>query len=119
MISKKLKELRERRGLNKKQTANLFGMKYTTYIGYENGTREPNSEALILFSKEYKVSVDYLLGRKKGGATNDIDDSVHYLYERDDIKLLINAAKTATKEDIETAIKIIIGLRNERERRDN
>ena len=37
-------------------------MPYTTYNNYETGVREPSFETLISFAKEYKVSVDYILG---------------------------------------------------------
>ena len=62
MIAQRLKQLRLERGMNKKETANLFNMPYTTYNNYETGVREPSFETLISFAKEYKVSVDYIVG---------------------------------------------------------
>ena len=62
MISDKLKEIRENRGMNKKDFASYLGVKYTTYNGYETGSREPASDFLILFSKKLDVSIDYLMG---------------------------------------------------------
>lgn len=62
MIAQRLKQLRLERGMNKKEAAELFNMPYTTYNNYETGAREPNFETLIGFAKEYKVSVDYILG---------------------------------------------------------
>ena len=59
----RLKELREQRGKNIRDTANELGMPYTTYINYEKGLREPNSETLILLANHYGVSIDYLIGR--------------------------------------------------------
>ena len=37
-------------------------MPYTTYVNYEKGLREPNSEVLIKIAKYFSVSIDYLLG---------------------------------------------------------
>lgn len=37
-------------------------MPYTTYVNYEKGLREPNSEVLIKIAKYYHVTVDYLVG---------------------------------------------------------
>ena len=62
MISDKLKEIRENAGMNKKEFANYIGVKYTTYNGYETGAREPDSDFLILISKKFDVSTDYILG---------------------------------------------------------
>ena len=68
----RLKELRERKGLNMRQTAISLGIPYTTYISYEKGEREPNSETLIMLADFFDSSIDYLLGR----SDVQIDDSV-------------------------------------------
>ena len=62
MIGERLKEIREKTGMNKKEFANYIGIKYTTYNGYETGAREPDSDFLILISQKFDVSTDYLLG---------------------------------------------------------
>lgn len=62
MISDKLKKIRENTGMNKKEFAEYLGVKYTTYNGYETGSREPASDFLILFSKKLDVSIDYVMG---------------------------------------------------------
>lgn len=58
-----LKQLREARGLNMRETANLLGIPYTTYVNYEKGLREPTSEMLIALANFFDVTTDYLLGR--------------------------------------------------------
>lgn len=62
MIGTRLKEIRERTGMNKKEFADYIGVKYTTYNNYETETREPASDFLILISNRFDVSIDYLLG---------------------------------------------------------
>lgn len=62
MIKDKLKEIRENTGMNKKEFASFIGMKYTTYNNYEMGEREPNSDFLVLISRKFDVSIDYILG---------------------------------------------------------
>lgn len=64
MICDKLKEIRERTGMNKKEFSNFLEMKYTTYNNYETGAREPASDFLILISEKFDVSIDYILGLK-------------------------------------------------------
>lgn len=59
----RLKELRESKGLNMKETAKLLSIPYTTYVNYEKGQREPTSEVLILLADFFDTSVDYLVGR--------------------------------------------------------
>ena len=62
MISERLKEIREKTGMNKKEFADYIGLKYTTYNNYETGAREPASDFLILISTKFDVSIDYILG---------------------------------------------------------
>ncbi len=45
-----------------KETAVKLGMPYTTYVSYEKGDREPNSEILIKLADFYNTTVDYILG---------------------------------------------------------
>ena len=44
-----------------REAARKLNMPYTTYVNYEKGTREPNSETLIVLAEFYGVSIDYLL----------------------------------------------------------
>ena len=48
--------------MNKKAFANYLGIKYTTYNNYETGAREPASDFLILVSKKFNTSIDYMMG---------------------------------------------------------
>jgi len=59
----RLKELRVARKMNMRELAAHLNMPYTTYVNYEKGAREPNSETLIMLANFFGVSVDYLLGR--------------------------------------------------------
>lgn len=59
----RLKELRLEKNQNMRQTAIALGIPYTTYISYEKGDREPNSEMLIALAEYFDCSIDYLLGK--------------------------------------------------------
>lgn len=59
----RIKDLREQRGISMRKVAEEIGIPYTTYVNYEKGDREPNSEMLIVLANYFKVSIDYLLGR--------------------------------------------------------
>lgn len=48
-----------------RQMAAALNMPYTTYVNYEKGTREPNSEQLLLISKYFDISLDYIMGREE------------------------------------------------------
>ncbi|MEG0941869.1 MAG: helix-turn-helix transcriptional regulator [Oscillospiraceae bacterium] len=58
----RMKELREDRSLSMKAAALRLELPYTTYVNYEKGYREPNSETLIKIADFFHVTVDYLIG---------------------------------------------------------
>ena len=59
----RINQLRIEKKLTMRDTAKGIGIPYTTYVGYEKGDREPNSEMLIKIASFFSVSVDYLIGR--------------------------------------------------------
>lgn len=59
-----IRKLRKKKGLTMRQAASDLGMPYTTYVNYEKGLREPNSEKLLRIAEYFGVSVDVLLGRE-------------------------------------------------------
>ena len=75
----RLKELREERKLNMRQAAKSLGIPYTTYISYEKGDREPNSEMLINLAGFFNCSVDYLIGKDAIRVNDNVLDQVNEL----------------------------------------
>ena len=59
----RMKSLREEMGISMREAARSLNMAYTTYVNYEKGEREPNSETLIAIATFYDTSIDYLLGK--------------------------------------------------------
>ena len=61
-MNERLKHIREKMGMNMRRFADFLGVKYTTYVGYENGSREPGSDFLTLVAKYCSTTTDYILG---------------------------------------------------------
>ena len=61
-LGKRLKELREERGLTQKQVADALGIHSVTYLHYEKGHHEPPLSLLADMAAFFGESVDYLLG---------------------------------------------------------
>ncbi|HPD89009.1 MAG TPA: XRE family transcriptional regulator [Oscillospiraceae bacterium] len=59
----RIKELRKEKMLSMREVARQLNIPYTTYVNYEKGYREPNSETLIAIADFYHTSLDYLLGK--------------------------------------------------------
>lgn len=61
-FGKRLKELREERGLTQKEVADNLKINAVTYLHYEKSQREPPLSLLADMAAFFEVSVDYILG---------------------------------------------------------
>ncbi len=60
-----LKELRKEKNIGQVELANKIGVSKGIISLWENGLREPNMSSLILLSKFFGVSIDFLVGIDK------------------------------------------------------
>ena len=60
----RLKELRKDKEMSQAQLGEILGVSKVSVSGYENGTRVPSVEILLMMLDVFKVSADYLLGRE-------------------------------------------------------
>ncbi len=58
----RLKSLREEKGISQYKLAERLGVSRGLLSNYEQGSREPDYDTLILIADYYGVSADYLLG---------------------------------------------------------
>lgn len=90
IMGKRLRYLRDKRGLAQKFVAESIGIKNNTLSGYEAGDREPNSLILGKLAKFYEVTTDYLIGvtdspyrsKQHDDFINDVDLSVKEVREK-------------------------------------
>ena len=59
----RLKELRKSKKLTQVQVSEMIGVQQGTYSRWENGTLEPNLEAVVKLAKLFDTTTDYLLGK--------------------------------------------------------
>ena len=57
-----LKNARKDAGLTQQQAADSLGIERPSYARYETGDRQPDIDMLIMISKLFNVTTDYLLG---------------------------------------------------------
>ncbi|MBQ7370244.1 MAG: helix-turn-helix transcriptional regulator [Clostridia bacterium] len=62
ILGKRLKELRDERGMTQKELATALRLHSVTYLHYEKGQREPPLSVLADMAKFFDVTTDYLLG---------------------------------------------------------
>lgn len=71
-ISKKLKEVRENKGLSIEELAEKTGKDIESVVGWEDGSITPSASDLIELSKTYEMTMDEML--YKDAALPDYDD---------------------------------------------
>ena len=62
ILGKRLRELREDKGLTQKQLASALQINSVTYLHYEKDQREPPLALLAQMAMFFDVTTDYLLG---------------------------------------------------------
>lgn len=107
----RLKELRLLMGWNMKQAAKELEIPYTTYVGYEKGEREPNSEMLIKLADFYGVTIDYLIGIDDTPSHDDDNEELaevlQVLKDREDLRALLQVSKKNTPEQVRRLTKLM------------
>ncbi len=63
MISIRLKELRETRGITQKEVFTAIKVSKRNYQSFEYGEVKPSCDKLIALADYFDVSIDYLVGR--------------------------------------------------------
>lgn len=76
VLFERIRELRESTGMSARKFAEELGIKYTTYYGYETGTREPGSEFIANFAKRFGVTTDYILGLEEKNPEKNPSDAI-------------------------------------------
>ena len=64
ILGYRLKELRKEKNLSQDDLGKLLGVTKVSVSGYENGTRVPSMNILLLMLDVFGISADYLLGRE-------------------------------------------------------
>lgn len=70
-----LKKLRVDHGMTQEEFGQLFGVKKTTYAGYEIGSSDPKSDFWIAVAERFHVSIDYLMGLSDNPRRTKYSDS--------------------------------------------
>lgn len=100
-----IKLLRKRRGRTQEDVAFSLEMKRSTLSGYENEVAEPGIDALIAFSKYFKVSVDTLLkvnlSALRESELSQIEIGYDIFYSGSNLRVLTTTVDPGNEENIE------------------
>ncbi len=81
IIGSRIKNLRERSGLNQKELALKLQIANSTMSQYESGQRIPSDDLKLKIAELFNVSTDYLLGRTDDPLlVRDVDQDLHHAH---------------------------------------
>ena len=100
MLGKRLRYLREKRGLSQLELAKKLNMPDQNVSNYERGFRQPDYETLDKIASFFNVTTDYLLGRSNNPELskeeqeeyNELEEIIESLPE-DEKRKVINMIK--------------------------
>lgn len=109
-------KLRDERNLKDADVSRETGITKSTFSDWKNGRSAPKDAKLQKIADLFGVSVEYI---RTGGET---DSSKYYLnnetaqvaqeiFENRDLRLLFDAAKDATPEDLKTTYAMLMALK--------
>lgn len=113
-IGKKLKELRESAGYNKREIAEKLDMPYTTYNNYETDARDVGSETLRKIARFYGVTIDFILENEINMESPQgyyLDDEAakmaQEIYENPDLRILFDTTRKVKAEDLKFIAEMV------------
>lgn len=112
-LKERVKELCKQHNvsMNKLEEQLGFGKGYISKLG----TSKPNTENIRKIANYFAVSVDYLLTGDKERNTYYTNDETaqlaQQLFENRDLRVLFDAAKDATPEDLQTTYNMLMALK--------
>lgn len=113
-----LKFLREKRGMEQLELAQLLGRKSASSISeWERGTYTPKAGTLSDIARIFGVSLSDLMGKDLSVETKShfIDKETQAIaqeiFENPDLRALFDASRNATPEDLEIVKNLILDLK--------
>jgi transcriptional regulator with XRE-family HTH domain len=93
------------------------GLTTATISNWKAGRYTPKQEKMQKIADYFGVSVDYLMtGKEKEGGekyylNNETAEIAQHLFENKDLRVLFDAAKDATPEDLKTTYDMLMALK--------
>lgn len=93
------------------------GVSQSTLSDWKKGKITPKSDTMKKIADYFGVSVDYLMtGKEKEGGekyylNNETAEIAQHLFENKDLRVLFDAAKDATPEDLKTTYDMLMALK--------
>ena len=109
-FGKRLRELRENRGLTQDELAKELGVTKGAVSNWEKNVRKPKStEMMEAIADFFNVDMNYLYGMNYDIET-DVNEMLKQLQYRPEMRMLFSLSAKATPEHVARTIKILTAL---------
>lgn len=110
-FAKRLIELRKSKGISQKELANYIDVSPSLVGMYEQGRRKPGFEILEAIADYFNINIDTLYGKDEIETPYYLDPVVseyaQAVKDNPNLKLLFDASKDMSKDDIDFVINTI------------
>ena len=108
-ISENIKALREKFNLTQAEFGEIAGVSDKAVSTWENGTAEPRMGAIQKIAEHFGISKASLVDDTDGEYYNDpvVAELAQQLKDRPELKVLFDASKGVSKDDIQFVIDMI------------
>ena len=110
-------KLRDEKGVKDADVAKATGITKSTFSDWKNGRSKPKDEKLLKIAEYFEVTLDYLRtgeepsqpdGYYLNGETAEMAQA---LFENKNLRVLFDAAKDASPEDLKTTYDMLMALK--------
>lgn len=118
-----LKKLRIEKKLTQEELAQATGLSRSAIGMYESGSREPNFETLEILADFFNVDMNTLLDRSQSSQGYYLNPEAakmaQELYDNPGMRILFDAAKNVSAEDLKAAAELISRMKKKEEHDDD
>lgn len=112
IMAQNIQRLMEQKGVDRKDLCNALGFKYTTFVDWVNGKTYPRIDKIEKMANYFGVPKSELVEEYNGSKQSyyldpEAAEMAQELYDRPEMRVLFDASRKATREDIEQVADIL------------
>lgn len=121
MLGQKIKQLRLDNDITQKELADFLGVTPKAISFYELGQRMPSPEMILKMANKFNVTTDFLLGNEEIPSQDgyyldpEAAKMAQELYDNPGMRILFDAARNVSADDLKLAAEIIGRMKKEEE----
>lgn len=110
-------QLLQKHGVSTYRVSKDTGIAQSVFSSWKNGISTPKQDKMKKIADYFGVSVDYLMtGKEKEGGekyylNDETAEMAQHLFENKELRVLFDAAKDASPEDLKTTYDMLMALK--------